>query len=55
MSPLSTKSETPPPLVAPSPSVVVCIDCGASVFEWSTPHVDRCWECAEILDFEPGP
>lgn len=34
------------------PPVVVCIDCDATVFDWSTPHPDRCWECAEAADLE---
>jgi hypothetical protein len=29
---------------------VVCIDCGTSVFDWSTPELDRCWQCAEVTD-----
>ena len=33
---------------------IVCIDCDATVFEWSTPHTDRCWECAETPDLAAG-
>lgn len=34
--------------------VVVCVDCGEAVFEWSTPELDRCWQCAESADAEAG-
>ena len=52
MSSLAAPSEMPFPPIAAEAFVVVCLDCGASVFEWSTPHTDRCWECAEIVDLE---
>ena len=29
---------------------IACVDCGGSVFDWSTPELDRCWHCAEAAD-----
>ena len=55
MSNLAARPKAANPRDAPCTLVIVWFDCGASVFEWSTPHVDRCWECAEILDLEAGP
>ena len=34
--------------------VIVCTDCGESVFEWSTPEPDRCWQCTESADRQAG-
>lgn len=33
---------------------LVCIDCNAEVFRWSTPDVDRCWRCDELAAAEAG-
>jgi hypothetical protein len=49
---VATSPEIPPPPALSETSLVACVDCGASVFEWSTPHPDRCWECAEAADLE---
>lgn len=50
MSDLATGPEIPPPPAPSEKSLFACVDCGAFVFEWSAPHVDRYWECAEIAD-----
>ena len=47
-------TQTPPPSALCEASLIVCTDCEATVFEWSTPHPDRCWECAETADLEAG-
>lgn len=31
-------------------TTLVCLDCGDEVFAWSTPDLDRCWRCAELVD-----
>jgi hypothetical protein len=33
---------------------VVCSDCGHDFHPDSSPHLDRCWSCAELADEEAG-
>lgn len=55
MSSLATDPETAHPTDTDQTLTIVCTDCGTTVFEWSTPHPDRCWECAETADLEVVP
>lgn len=32
--------------------IVVCVDCGSGFHPDSSPHFERCWECAERFDIE---
>ena len=51
-SPVQTGSAEPDetPRTFEGDFTIACVDCGASVFEWSTPELDRCWQCAEAAD-----
>ncbi len=33
-------------------ALIVCIDCGHDFHPDSSPHLDRCWQCAERADAE---
>lgn len=44
---------TPTQPGAPSVARPECVDCGHTFHPDSTPHFDRCWECAERADEQP--
>lgn len=36
--------------IAPLCLIIECRDCGHDFHPDSSPHPDRCWECAELAD-----